>query len=188
MTSPEQLAGKFIKAADGIKFSQRDGVNEAGKVMQFAVNANVKMAIGANQELSGVPGGKIEAKLLTAASDVKPTAIAKGVPAGLFTIVESGALPHVVGAQTARGRSIGRGYGLDDRGRVLRTLKSGRDVRSRVAGRKLMSGGEWAAYGPFIAGGSRGKRPFASAYKTVAPRVAELVQRKTSAALVKAFR
>ena len=199
MTSPEQLAGKFMRAADGIKFSQRDGVNDASKVFQFAVNTNVRAAIGSEMELSGVkfgskrrfntarpePSKKIEAKLLTASSDVKPTAIVKGMPAGMFTIVESGAEKHTVGGRLAERNA----FDIRTREAVAVRVTKKRQRESRVKDkRKLMSTGEWAAYGPFMAGGSRGKRPFATAYKSVAPRVAELVQRKTSAALVKAFR
>lgn len=187
MSTPEQFARKLEKVARELPDASRKGVNEAAGIFKVAVDSAVAGAIGSDRELSGIPKLKVGAKLLTASSDVKPTAIVKGDPPSVFTIVESGALPHVVGARTAKGKSLGRGYGLEG-GRVLRTLKSGKDVRSKVSGRLLMSTGDWAAYGPFIAGGSKGKKPFASALRTVGPRMAQIVQRETSKATLGAFR
>lgn len=198
--TPEQFGRRMEKVAKGVQYSQRDGVNEASLVFNLAVNAGVKRAIGPEQELSGVrfgnkrkfnttrpePSKKISGKLLTASSDVKPTAIVKGVPAGMFTIVESGAEPHTVGDTNANA------FNIKTRKAVARRVskKKGTEYGIKLKGRALMPNPYTVVgYGPFKnSGGSTGKKPFASALKTVGPRVAQMVHRQTSSAIVKAFR
>lgn len=187
----------MARRAKALQSAERKGVNYTATIAVAILDANIASDTGGDMQLSGVKASldpqkssKISGKLLTATSDVNPTAIVKGVPAGLMTIVESGALKHVVGAKNKYGQSIGRGYGISE-GRVQRTLRSRRggvttfkDRTTKIGQRTLMptgltgSGQPPVAWGPFMTGGSRGKKPFSRMYKSVAPRAASIIERE----------
>lgn len=178
-TTPAQLAGKFHKLGATIGTSARDGVNGAARILAAAGNANLAASTGGDSRLSGVPKAQLRVTPRPATSTTDPAALVTGDPPGLFSIVEGGAHPHLIGA--------GRGVfasSLKTRG-LQKVSKTGK--ARKASGRKLLTFGDGqAAFGPFVAGGSPAKRPLGRAGQVIGPKVPALVARETRASIVKA--
>lgn len=183
MNDGARVAAKFEKVANGVAFAERDGVNEAARSLQAAAMTNLVGAIGSDRRLSGVNStGTLGVTVKIANAATSPTAFVTGFPAGLFTIVETGAKKHMVGAGRAGNRAV---LATDLRsGRVRRVTAAGR--LGAAVNRKLLSLPDGPVLGPFPAGGSPAKRPFTRALDVVGPRIPQIVQRETRRGIVRA--
>ena len=187
MSSVDQFAAKMEKTARAIEGATRDGVNEAAAVVGLAVDAGVATVLGSDRAFSGIPGAKVGALVKKARAVRNPQAIVQATPAGLASIVESGAKPHVVGARTAKGKRVRNIFGLEDGGGVV-TLSSRGLRRARTGSGALMRLPDGMARGPFIAGGFKATHAVSRAFDLMAPRVAPIVHRETWRAVGRSFR
>lgn len=189
MNDADKFATKMLKASDAYQQEVKDGVNRAAKALQAVAMANVDAATGGDGErrLSGVKSSRatvgVQAK--PARSVTNPTALVQGFPAGLFTIVEKGARPHMVGAGKSK-----HGFAMDLQTRRLRRVTRkgnlGGPVKQKLLALPTANGFEGPRYGPFIVSGSRGKEPLARAANSVAPEVARLIHHGTGRAFLSA--
>jgi hypothetical protein len=183
VSTAEQLAAKLSRVAKNIEGVDRDAVNFAARSLQAAAMTNLVAAIGPERRLSGVnTTGTLGVTVKAARAATSPTALVQGFPAGLFTIVEKGAKPHMVGAGRAGNRAV-LASNIGSR-QVRRVTASGRI--GRAVERKLLSLPDGPVYGPFMVSGSPGKTPFTRALNVVGPKVPEIVQRETRKAITTA--
>lgn len=195
MSDADRIAAKFEKTARNIAFAEREGVNEAARSLQAAGMTNLVGVLGPDRQMRGAFSPKtgevyrLGVMVKQARAATSSTALVMGFPAGLFTIVETGAKKHMVGAgRTTTGSGDTKkaiNYATDLRtGAVRRVSDSGR--LGRAVNRKLLALPDGPALGPFPAGGSPGRKPFTRALDVVGPRIPEIVQRETRRALVRA--
>lgn len=189
MSGADQLAAKMLKAADAYQKELKDGVNRSARLLQTVAMVNVDAATGGDGErrLSGVKSARatvgVQAK--PARSLTNPTALILGFPAGLFTIVESGARPHMVGAGKSK-----HGFAMDLKTRRLRRVTRkgnlGGPVKQKLMALPTANGYEGPRYGPFLVSGSRGKAPLSNAANAVAPEVARMIHSRAGQAFISA--
>lgn len=183
MSDADRIAAKFEKTARNIAFAEREGVNEAARSLQAAAMTNLVGAIGSDRRLSGVNStGTLGVTVKVARSATTPTALVQGFPPGLFTIVETGAKRHLVGAGRAGNRAV---LATDLRSGAIRRVGASGRLGASV-NRKLLALPDGPVVGPFPAGGSPGRKPFTRALDVVGPRIPQIVQRETRRALVRA--
>jgi len=203
VTSPDRFANQVIAASRQLQGAHRDAVNEAAVIIGKALDAAVVSVVGSDRAFSGtaprdaagqrVSPGKIGAQVKKARAPRNSTAIVGVVPAGLASIINSGAKPHVVGARTARGKALRQGIGFEQTKnglRLVRITASGKFVRSRVAQRPFLGNKQrgYAMTGPIYGVSFRGTHKFDQVFDALAPRVAGIVAREQTKALAKVWK
>lgn len=175
----DQFVTKAFKAADGVSVAAARGAQAGGRLVQKATMATLAAETGGSLTLRGVKGHKKMAVVATPLS--VDSVLVKGIPGGLWGWLESGTKKHIVGG--GRGaQSVGR----NAHGVIFTANKKG----TQSYATKLMSfgAGNGVAYGPFLAGGSPAKHPFAKGVEAARPQIPVVVQKETRAAMLKAFR
>ena len=181
MTSVDGFVKHCNNAVKNIEGSTLVGVNAGAAVLATAATGTMAAATHGTLALRGVPGAKLNARVVPATSVAKPTALVAEGPAGLATILNAGTFPHIVGAGHGKSSTGTNKHGV----KFARTKSGGNSYTTKLLS---FGKGNGAAYGPFVAGGSPAHETLARAVTASEPLILKAINRETSLAVAKAFR
>lgn len=181
-TTVEGFVRKLERASSATGPAARAGVEAAGKYLTKALLVSLGADTHGTLRLRGVKNGEMGATSRTVGAGGETTSVlVRGIPGGLWSWLQKGTSPHVVGAGRGKvgiSRNIhGVVYAFDKKNRKTYTAK-----RLRIG-----ATGDWAL-GPFVAGGSPARRTFTRAVDVAHPGMVKAMQTETRARVLEAFK